>query len=250
MMAQQFVDVRINGKMMNAMVDTGSNRTIIATIVGGKTDGRRTVLSGVDGRRVMTQGETIIRLSLPGFDENVRCLVLDRLVGGAKVILGIDIILRLGGLRISRNGVSFGVDDRSDMAAAVISETEDVQKNHDHEILIEDADFTAFFNGENWTVRWKWKDGNEPMLPTDVRNCRIPERLEEDFATEIEDWISNGWLVEEAGKVGMQNVPLLAIEQRNKKKVRPVMDFRVLNGFVESHTGNSHDCSGTLRQWR
>ena len=54
----------------------------------------------------------------------------------------------------------------------------------------------------------------------------------------------------EAGKVGMQNVPLLAIEQRNKKKVRPVMDFRVLNVFLESHASNSHDCSGTLRQWR
>ena len=46
------------------------------------------------------------------------------------------------------------------------------------------------------------------------------------------------------------NLPLIAVDQKNKNKVRPVMDFRWLNNFVESHSGDSHDCSVTLRNWR
>jgi len=33
-------------------------------------------------------------------------------------------------------------------------------------------------------------------------------------------------------------IPLLAVFQPNKEKVRSVMDYRELNNYVESHTGN------------
>ena len=43
---------------------------------------------------------------------------------------------------------------------------------------------------------------------------------------------------------------LLAVQQKNKAKVRPVMDFRELNGFVTAHIADSDVCADVLRKWR
>jgi ribonuclease HI len=42
----------------------------------------------------------------------------------------------------------------------------------------------------------------------------------------------------------------MAVKQENKGKVRPVLDYRELNWFVESFTGDSDVCSESLRRWR
>ena len=42
----------------------------------------------------------------------------------------------------------------------------------------------------------------------------------------------------------------MAVTQRNKNKVRPVMDFRELNNYVSSHTAQSDVCNEKLRDWR
>ena len=43
---------------------------------------------------------------------------------------------------------------------------------------------------------------------------------------------------------------MLAVKQENKGKVRPVMDYRELNAFIKSHTGDSEACPETTRKWR
>ena len=47
-------------------------------------------------------------------------------------------------------------------------------------------------------------------------------------------------------------MPLMAVEQPTKNKVRPVLDYRELNTHVECHTGDDMTdvCSETLREWR
>jgi hypothetical protein len=45
-------------------------------------------------------------------------------------------------------------------------------------------------------------------------------------------------------------IPLMAVVQANKNKVRPVMDYRELNQYVSSHTAESEVCGEKLRQWR
>ena len=43
----------------------------------------------------------------------------------------------------------------------------------------------------------------------------------------------------------------MAIEQPCKDKVRPVLDFRELNQYVECHTGSDVAiCDDTIRKWR
>ena len=45
-------------------------------------------------------------------------------------------------------------------------------------------------------------------------------------------------------------VPLMAVAQRNKEKVGPVLDFRELNTFIEAFTANTYACIDKLRDWR
>ncbi|KAG1712190.1 hypothetical protein GQR58_002379 [Nymphon striatum] len=59
-----------------------------------------------------------------------------------------------------------------------------------------------------------------------------------------------GWLREWRGPIeGF--IPLLAVFQPSKDKVRPVMDYRELNDFVECHTGDVIAvCGEKIREWR
>ena len=73
--------------------------------------------------------------------------------------------------------------------------------------------------------------------------------MEDKFNEKVEDWIAQGWLrpcVQPAHGV----IPFLVVVQFNKDMVRPVMDFRELNKFVESFTGDSDVCGETMRKWR
>lgn len=45
-------------------------------------------------------------------------------------------------------------------------------------------------------------------------------------------------------------IPLMAVVQQNKKKVRPVLDFRELNSYVDAHTAEADVCVEKLREWR
>ena len=72
-----------------------------------------------------------------------------------------------------------------------------------------------------------------------------------EFEEEVERWIADGILVPWKGK-GKGVLPLMAVFQATKKKVRPVLDYRGLNRFVACHTG-SHIidvCDAKMRKWR
>ena len=45
-------------------------------------------------------------------------------------------------------------------------------------------------------------------------------------------------------------IPLMVIVQENKGEVRPVMDYRELNNFVDAYTANADVCAQKLREWQ
>lgn len=45
-------------------------------------------------------------------------------------------------------------------------------------------------------------------------------------------------------------ISLMAVVQRNKRKVRPVLDFRELNTYIDAFIADSHVCSDKLWGWR
>ena len=123
-------------------------------------------------------------------------------------------------------------------------------------IEIDEPDFCASFDAseKSWTVTWKWSDDAEPhALRNGVTEYSIPTSARLSYEAEIEQWITSGWLApydDEKLWSAKRLIPLMAIVQQNKDKVRPVMDFRELNSHVDAFTANADVCADKIREWR
>ena len=117
-------------------------------------------------------------------------------------------------------------------------------------IEIDDPDFSANFDGVKWTVKWKWSLG-EPELSNQVSSYGVSADMKQAFEDEVQSWIDEGILIPVPENERVTSViPLMAIRQVNKQKVRPVLDFKQLNKYVSCHTGASAVCGDTIRRWR
>ena len=109
------------------------------------------------------------------------------------------------------------------------------------------------FDGRAWTVRYRWTEGREPELTGSVAEYKaeLTPLNREKYDNEVERWIEEGILQEWTHEVGGV-LPLMAVVQETKHKVRPVLDFRELNQYVECHTGDDviDVCGEKLREWR
>ena len=123
-------------------------------------------------------------------------------------------------------------------------------------IEIDEPDFRVLFDASEkaWTVTWKWSDDAEPdALRNRVTEYAIPTAARSSYEEEIQEWIANGWLEPyDDKKMGPAKglIPLMAIVQQNKDKVRPVMHFRELNSHVDAFTANADVCADKIREWR
>ena len=66
-------------------------------------------------------------------------------------------------------------------------------------------------------------------------------------------WINNGWLVPyPENKLGPPKglIPLIAVIQQSKQKVRPVLNYRELNDHVDPFMAHADICTEKLREWR
>ena len=116
--------------------------------------------------------------------------------------------------------------------------------------MLEDPDFRAEFDGKGWSVRWKWKDGEAPTgVLRGPESYTSAKRYEQEVSAELEEWKSKGWLIP-FNERPVASLPLMAVAQTSKGKIRPVLDYRALNEFVSSHTAESLVCADKLRKWR
>ena len=82
-------------------------------------------------------------------------------------------------------------------------------------------------------------------------NYSIPEQDKVAFVAEVEDWIGTDvlvpWNEREHG-----TIPLMSVKQSKgeESKVRPVIDFRVLNEKVLCLSSDMPTCDERLREWR
>ena len=172
------------------------------------------------------------------------------------LVIGMDIIDMLGGVTITRAGVVFGSSQVSEFAHVALESP--ALYNHadssDSNIIIDDKDFRAVFDGKKWVVKWFWVNDKPPKLKNKIStyNSSLTDEKVDKYETEIERWIKEGILEPWEGEVSEGIIPLLAVDQPTKDKVRPVLDFRELNTYVKCHTGDEiiDVCGDKLREWR
>lgn len=70
---------------------------------------------------------------------------MNPITDGIDVIIGMDAINEMGGVTLKKVEIKFG-----NVHCAVAAHQPNVCK-------IEDKNFEANFDGEKWTVRWKWR---------------------------------------------------------------------------------------------
>lgn len=261
----------MRGHTVNALVDTGCMTTLVSSQIVGDCEGENYVVA-FDGSRVKCRGRQELRIDVEGVPVRVDAIVAESILSDIDLVLGMDAIARLGGVSV-RCGekVEFGVqccgagaeaepdrcDQKIDIARhKVIDDHEKsvgVCKPRAQDVVIEDSDFKAIFDGRTWTVEWKWKV--EPPRLKNKIEC-YDRQMDADtikgFEKEVESWIEEGILMPWNEHVETGIIPLMAVVQETKNKVRPVLDYRELNKSISSHTGGEFIdvCSETLREWR
>lgn len=235
------IQVKVNGQCATALVDSGCSQSIVSRkFLPGKLDRGRQARKIVmmNGESVDSDGEMSCEMTVDSAVFRLNCLVTG-VMPGFDVLLGMDAVQALGGMSVSADGkrVKFS---NSLCAVAVDDLTAEIV----------DKDFVAEFREGSWTVSWNWVDGeSEPKLYNKVAQYKMSSDVEEEFTSEVEEWIDKGWLQRYHGEHdGI--IPFLAVSQHNKGNVRPVMDFRELNNYVSSHTGSSVVCGEKIREWR
>ena len=91
-----YVSVRINGKDLSALVDTGSELSLAPASIVRNKDLRRSnqILRAANGTEIRILGETTLRCEVAGMSFEVPCLVTEQLT---------ELILRVGLARTPRS---------------------------------------------------------------------------------------------------------------------------------------------------
>jgi len=235
------INVTMEGKKKLALVDTGCTQSMMLKKSEGTVDSGSVVMA-FDGREVSCSGMSTVKLCIGEKEVEQHVRLVESLAGGLDFVLGMDVITQLGGVTVDRDVVRFGTAGKCSMTAI----KEQVPN-------IVDKDFDAWFDGEKWVVRYKWNENGEPVLKNRVSEYKtgLDDGKRNQYETEVERWIEEGILVPWKGEEGGL-LPLMAVEQATKNKIRPVLDFRELNQNVNCHTGDDgvDVCGEKMREWR
>ena len=233
----------IDGSDRSVLVDSGSSCSIIYSPCCKSWVPETVSVKSVSGQSMRCRGVGRVSVrSRCGAAAAVAVYVVDFKPLGFECILGMNGILALGGVSVSSStSVCFGVDKTAACSAL---------------LGIDRQDFKVDFNEDSrtWTASWKWSSGQEPgPLSNRVTEYPVAPSARGDYEAELEKWIADGWLRPyDEEKLGPPRglIPLLAVVQVNKAKVRPVLDFRELNSHVDALTADADVCAERLREWR
>ena len=99
----------VNGVQVRALIDTGCGKSIISPRFSiSTTYGPLATIVTINGDRVSCQDYARVLVECSGMSARIECLVLDKLVDGVDVVLGMDAIELLGGVMITSTEIFLG----------------------------------------------------------------------------------------------------------------------------------------------
>ena len=239
------MSILVEGKPAAGLLDTGCSQTIVAERLVRHVSKQGETQVCVVGGVAVSCACASIGLEISGVKLQLDALVLNELVPGFDVLLGMDAISHLGGVTVSSEGLRFlGAIDKFDPPAkefccAVQTGSDDsshpLSTRKPTALVVEVVDFSARFDGECWTVSWKWKD-SAPCLQNQVAGYSVKPEFEDKFHESLDLWVKNGWLQPAPDSETGGIIPLMAVHQPQKNKIRPVMDYREQKSQINNGT--------------
>ena len=201
-----------------------------------------------------------VRLGAPGtLEKQVEVFVVEKKVLGFDFILGMNGIVALDGVVIVGSGdVRLGVQ-----ACTAAGSQEHVERRDKHgklrveesgkALCVKEEDFTVSYDPgqKRWMAEWRWSENEPGVLKGSVNEYKMSNEYRREYEEELKRWVDEGWpydVSEMGDPVGL--IPLMAVVQKKKGKVRPVMDYRSLNEHVDTYTANADVCIDKVREWR
>ena len=241
------IQIKVNGKYARAIVDTGCSTTFVFQNLVSSDQLERASdvkVTTFGGEVQKCDGTATVSLEVGNVCTRDHVLVASIRLFGADYMLRMSSIRMLGGLTILPSGKArFGGN-----VCTIVKNEERIRleiKKRDHE---------AVFNGVDWTVKWIWKNEDDPKISSNtVAHYAVPDDVKQEYESELREWIKQGWLLEyDEHTIGPPKgqLPLMVVVQRNKNKVRTVLDWRETKRFIEAFTRDSDVCAEKLRQWR
>ena len=166
---------------------------------------------------------TVSLLTNGGGHAIVNIVACERLLG-YDLLIGIDAIRALGGITVTPAGDAKLGGGKEACAALCVNEP--------------DFDASFDYNEKIWTARWKWtRKKASTLLCNQIAEYKTPDNIRGEYVRELQVWITKGF------------IPLMAVVQHTKGKVRPVMDYRELNEHVYAFIVDADVCAAKLREW-
>ena len=94
--ALPIVTVAVNEKEFQALPDTGCSRTVIAVWTSGTAQRGEKEIVAVDGSRITCAETASVTLKVCGNVITADCVMVNQLLRGVDVVLGMDVLTRLG----------------------------------------------------------------------------------------------------------------------------------------------------------
>ena len=239
------IEAHLNGRRIRALIDSGSTSSIVNAKFAEDVYSSDSQIMNVNGQSITCDGGSTMKLNIAGVDMVHSFLVMRDFVRGVDVIIGLDVIRRLGGVIIKDGSVEFCRQVSHESVNPTLAACEEKIEP----LVIDDPDFTATFQGSKWVVAWRWKDG-PPTITNRITNYGIPAHLSQALTEELQSWVKEGWVQPTPSNQDRGLVPLIPIKQPMKKNARPVLDFREINQYIVSHTAQADVCDKTIRRWR
>lgn len=98
----------VEGRRVRALVDSGCSTTVLAVGVVGQCKKNSMSLMAVDGREIKCWGTAEVELTVENVRVRVQALVLEKVIDGIEVVMGMDVISQLGEVTFVKGKVVFG----------------------------------------------------------------------------------------------------------------------------------------------
>ena len=176
--------VKVNGIDRIALVDSGCSSSVVSRMLCRPEVRKRTVILTAGRKCLLSHGVGSITLKVTNRNPlKTNMVVVNNKPLGFDLLLGIDVIKKLGEVHIDELGKAHFAEAANTLGAT---------------IELEQPDFRAEFDQrtKSWTVSWKWFGDQPPeKLYNRVPEYTIPARARAEYDKELQNWIDNAWLV-------------------------------------------------------